>query len=619
MLRPGLSLALLLVSLPACDGVDNEVHHKTDATEDVPIMVVDPGTLQFGGLGTGESSTQSFTIRNDGGLPLEITAVRVEGATGFTILSGDATGDIAPGESRTVDIQYTPTNLTDSATVRIFGDDPANPEDQVDLTGEWLLPVLSITPNPYDFGAVPFECLTGKTFMLSNIGNDTLVVDTVLEMGDGYSLPAPPAVPFMLAPGESYPLQVLFETESEDLQAGQLWVGSNDPSGAKVAAQTAYGVRGDCNEIEVPTDETVDINLDFTVESSLADIAFALDTTSSMSGLALAMASEFRGIVSDLDDLFDDASYGVATYDDYAMSPYGSRGTDLPFILRQQQTTDTAAVQRALSNEVSIHYGDDTPEATIEALYQGLVGAGYDQNCNGVYNDETDILPFIASATDPFGGTAGQTEDPTTPGGGDIGGFGFRDGMLPIVIYATDAQLRDAENPSFGTPGGCPGDAGMSDVVNALNARGGKVIGVGVNVPHGDPIFTQMSDLATQTGSLADLDGDGSTEPAVVTWSGTSADFRETVVDAVTQLMASMHYDKIALVAADDTLGFVTAITPEAFYDVHAGETVSFTVTLQGSLPTEEYEQANQLTFYLVADDTTLLHTYTVTVITPTE
>ncbi|MDP2312104.1 MAG: choice-of-anchor D domain-containing protein [Pseudomonadota bacterium] len=617
MFRAGLSLVVLL--LPACK-VDNEVTTKREKYDDVPVMVVDPGFLDFGGLGTGQSALHSFTIRNDGGIPLDITEVRVEGATGFTLLT-TATGTIQPQESLTVDVMYQPTNLTDTATIRIFGDDPQNPEDQVDLTGQWLLPVLAIEPDPYEFGAVPFGCLTGKTLTLSNIGSDTLVIDSIIGMGEdqGYRLPALPQLPLEIEPGGSVPLQLLYEASSEALQTSQVWVTSNDPSGAKVATQTGWGVVGDCVEVDVPANETIALDLSFTVEAGLADVAFALDTTSSMSGLALAMASEFRNIVGDLDSLFSDATYGVATYDDYAESPYGSRGTDLPFILRQQQTEDIGAVQRALSTEVAIHYGDDTPESTMEALYQGLTGIGFDQNCNGTYNVDTDVKPFVASATDLFEGTGGEANDASTLGGGTIGGFGFRENMLPIIVYATDAPLRDADDTSeFSTPSGACHVAGHTDVVNAANALNAKLIGVGVNVMSYESTFTQMQNLATETGSYADLDGDGIPEPAVVTWSGTSAEFRENVVGAVEQLVAAMNYEKIELVASDDTVGFVTDIAPEAFYDVSSGETVTFTVTLEGVLPAQEYEQANQLTFFLIGDETTLLHTYTVTVITPT-
>ena len=190
------------------------------------------------------------------------------------------------------------------------------------------------------------------------------MIDDILVMGEGYSLPNVPDLPLSLEPGESQNLQVLFEAPTEEVSSGQIWVSSNDPTGAKVATQTGWGVEGDCVEVEVGEGEDTSIVLEFTVEAGLADIAFELDTTSSMSGLALAMAGEFRNIVGDLEDLFSDASYGVATYDDYAMSPFGSEGTDLPFILRQQQTTDASAVQRSLSNEVAIHYGDEDRKST---------------------------------------------------------------------------------------------------------------------------------------------------------------------------------------------------------------------------------------------------------------
>src|SRR4051794_9225794 len=77
MSRVGLLLPLGL--LAACK-VDNGLNTEHDDDADVAIMVVDPGFLEFGGLGTGETAVQSFEIRNEGGIPLEITEVRVEGA-----------------------------------------------------------------------------------------------------------------------------------------------------------------------------------------------------------------------------------------------------------------------------------------------------------------------------------------------------------------------------------------------------------------------------------------------------------------------------------------------------------------------------------------------------------
>ena len=50
MHRPGLP-PLLLLALVGCD-VDNDLNTKKEAYDDVPLMVVEPGQLDFGGLGT---------------------------------------------------------------------------------------------------------------------------------------------------------------------------------------------------------------------------------------------------------------------------------------------------------------------------------------------------------------------------------------------------------------------------------------------------------------------------------------------------------------------------------------------------------------------------------------
>ena len=126
------------------------------------------------------------------------------------------------------------------------------------------------------------------------------------------------------------------------------------------------------------------------------------------------------------------------------MAPFGSASTgDRPFILRQQVTDNRDAVQTAMA-AVDIHSGYDTPESTMEAIYQGIMGDGYDQNCNGVYEASTDVLPFIADPGDAFSGTAGQSYQSDSSGGGTIGGFGFREHALPVIVYAptTDSAMR---------------------------------------------------------------------------------------------------------------------------------------------------------------------------------
>jgi hypothetical protein len=370
--------------------------------------------------------------------------------------------------------------------------------------------------------------------------------------------------------------------------------------------------------VEVPSRSTTTEDFEFETNIQMGDVAFLLDTTGSMSGTADAMGSEFGAIVSELSPILPDAQYGFATYDDYAYSPYGSLGEDKPFILRQQITDDISAVQSKLSS-IDMHFGADGPESSMEALYQGATGNGYDQSCSGMYDGTTDVLPFLATSGDPFGGTAGESFSATSPGGGEIGGFGFRNYALPILIYATDNELRDAD-AGYGTPGGCPLDAGQSDVVDAINSMGGYTIGI-MTSSWSSTAITQMNSLASATGSTADTDGDGIADDLLVfTWTGSDAAFRNTVTNAVADLLDSINFSKVSLEVEGDEWGFVTHIDPPYYEDVDptAGiDVLDFTLHFMGTIPAMADDALYGFTLNVIADETVLLDTLDIIVVVP--
>jgi hypothetical protein len=326
-----------------------------------------------------------------------------------------------------------------------------------------------------------------------------------------------------------------------------------------------------------------------------------------------AMAAEFSQIVSQLTATIPDAEYGVATFDDYAYGGFGG-GADRPFIMRQQITSDTALVQGVLSS-IPLHGGGDTPESGTEAVYQALSGAGYDQNCNGVFDPGTDVPPFISSPTDPFGGFGPQAQAGGVAGGGPNGGMGFRDYALPIVVYATDADMRTY--PAYATPLGCPADASAAAVTTAAANAGAKLIGIAVNSLAAQP---QMNAVAAATSSYYDADGDGvATDPLVFSWSGGNAAFRSTIVDAIDDLVGSATFAEVTLEVVGDDQGFVVGIDPAVYHPTGAvaGEVIEFTLTFRGTDSPSEQDELHQLTLNVIGDGAVLLDTLDIYVVVP--
>lgn len=362
--------------------------------------------------------------------------------------------------------------------------------------------------------------------------------------------------------------------------------------------------------VEVPERTEIETSFDFELLLERGDIGFIIDTTCSMGSTISAVSSEFSQIVTDLVSTLPDAEYAVGGHDDYAYGSMGSPGIDKPYYLNQQVTSDQSAIQDGL-NALTTHSGADGPESGMAALHMAASGMGYDQDCNGSYDSSTDVYPFLADATnpdlDPFGGGGGQWYDASTVDGGTNGGMGFRDYSLPVIVIADDNYLRDpsSTNASYNTaPGGCPLDSTEADTVAAFLDIGARLVGVSVN---GSYPYAQFISLAQQTGSYADLDGDGVADEEVVeTWSGSSTTFRTTLVTAIQQLVAAVKFSEVTLHVENDPYGFVQSIDPDHYSDLgveDTGSMLTFTLTFRGTVAATTSDQSYALDLVVLGDD----------------
>ena len=421
-----------------------------------------------------------------------------------------------------------------------------------------------------------------------------------------------------------------YDSDGDGLSDGEeLAMGTDpfDPDTDADGVSDGLEVAGDTSPLDPGSTTTDYIVLDahgpsitqshtFSLTVSQVDVAFLVDTTGSMGGTVYAVSSEFSSIVSELAAVIPDAEYGSATFDDYAYGSMGSSGCgDRPFTLRRQITDDVSGIQSALST-TPLHCGADGPESGMEAVYQAASGAGYDQNCNGVFDGSTDVPPFLADPTDPFGGTT-ESFSASSSGGGSIGGFGFRDFALPVIFYVTDNAMRDPE-AGYPTPGGCPRDARGSDVITAVNEIGARLVGMGV----GGASSGQMHSLAAGTGSYADTDGDGAVDdPLVFSWSSSSSAFRSTIVNAIQDLVHSVEFSTVEMVAPDDVWGFVRTIDPLRYTGiaVSSGEelTLDFTIELRATVPPSYDDRIYSIELLVVGDGAVSLGVVDLTILVP--
>lgn len=210
--------------------------------------------------------------------------------------------------------------------------------------------------------------------------------------------------------------------------------------------------------------------LSFTTDVKAMDVVINVDTTASMGGEIQNLRLSLSQTISDIRAEVPDTSFGVSRFEDFPLAPYGDEAAgDQPFTLLQQVTRSATRVQAAV-DALSVRDGGDLPEASLEALYQLATGAGLSGP------GQTLVSAFVP--------------DPQQ-GPGTLGGAGFDEGALPVVLHVTDAVFHAPGEGSLGRDcfdgyldyglAGAPGVPTAhtrAECVSALGTFGLRVVGL---------------------------------------------------------------------------------------------------------------------------------------------
>jgi hypothetical protein len=303
---------------------------------------------------------------------------------------------------------------------------------------------------------------------------------------------------------------------------------------------------------------------------SALDVHLNVDTTSSMrfaiDDLQVALKSS---IVDRLRTRVKDVAFGVSRFADFPILPYGFPGEegtadpDRPFVLVTPITTNIDRVLSAVNKlDQPLDIGGDTEEASAEALYQVATGEGYVSGKQRYI----DKAPESAAL-----------------GGGTIGGAGFRDFALHIVLHVADSP---AHSPDDYVEGGLNGLHSLEDASAALANIGARVVSIMPTDCTDDecraaypyrPTRDQLETLALNSAASfaasrgrcptgiaqAQLPARDERCPLVYDVRSDGSGLSRTISDAVFALLEEVRFGEVHAESADVRLRFITGVRAE--------------------------------------------------------
>ncbi|MBM4368061.1 MAG: hypothetical protein FJ102_17755 [Deltaproteobacteria bacterium] len=286
---------------------------------------------------------------------------------------------------------------------------------------------------------------------------------------------------------------------------------------------------GDSGGGDVPASDVPDGKVDVML---IIDIAYWYDC------YRVDLAVDGGALVDALYDSGADVAVGVATYDDYMVDgEWFQAWAGYPYTLPTQLTTDRSRAKNAMTS-LEFQWGGDDAGDGYEAIVQAADGLGYDQDCDGKYDEYYDIKPFKPKSSDAFGGGVGGLADSGATGSGDEPGVGWRENSKRVIVVFAENIIRDKNEGHKLPSGACHGVASQNDAASAIRGIQSKFLGVNAyEYQMEDPrLQEQLEALADGTGSKIDKDNDGN-EDELAVLSG-SWDWPETkvIVNAIWDL-----------------------------------------------------------------------------------
>ena len=308
--------ALLVLSLTVFGCSDSVLYKVSDDSK--PEIFVHPEHIDFGNLVAGqESGLEDILIINAGDADLIFASPELfDGSTRFNIDFHENEITLKPQESYIVDINYIPETFEhNGAFVRITSNDEESQIIDVLIEGMGDAPVMTITPEIFDYGYIDIGCDNEERITIRNDGNldltiesvnqmVTLPADIILEFG---SLPEPP---WQLIPTQEVDFLVSYIPNDVGYDESMITIVGNDPNNPSVKS-LQYG-EGDVEKWI--TQQWIQEQI------PILDVLWVVDNSGSMGPFQLGLSNNIGSFMSTFAASGTDYHMSVITTDSYLFS-----------------------------------------------------------------------------------------------------------------------------------------------------------------------------------------------------------------------------------------------------------------------------------------------------------
>lgn len=349
------------------DGYNEETSQVSlTGTALAPQIAVSDSLLDFGQAALGDTIIQTVELSNIGTSTLALLSFELSTTGGFFLFPPIFAQDtLAVGESIDVRLGFTPLAAIEyTATAQLVTDSFANATIQMLLTGQGIAPQISLDQNSLNFGQVRVGQSESLSLAIQNIGQDTLLVSSILNPEPAFELPEL-AYPLIILPGENSSIDVTFAPTEALNYATQLTIRSNDPDDPELTLSLqGQGVTPD---LHVPV-----TTLDFGEVDGSADLSFHLYNEGSAALIIFSVtSSDERFVILNwpVTEVPIDPADSLAVTVRFTPQPADSTLTESITILSDDPDESTVVVTVTGSAEpISVDMGSFTAEASDHAV-----------------------------------------------------------------------------------------------------------------------------------------------------------------------------------------------------------------------------------------------------------